>query len=166
MEYSPFALEIESDQTEFLNTARELGVAIVAYSPLGRGFLTGAITSREDLDPKDSRFSHPRFSAENFGKNLELVQALSSLAKHKGITAGQLSLAFCLAQGEDFFPIPGTKRVKYLQENAGAIHVKLSDADIKDIRNAIDSVGGMKGQRYPAAMMESCFGDSPELSKV
>jgi len=166
MEYSPFALEIESEQTEFLKTARELGVKIVAYSPLGRGFLTGSITSREDLDPKDSRFSHPRFSEEHFGKNMELVQALSSIAKRKGITAGQLSLAFCLQQGDDFIPIPGTKRVKYLQENAEAVNVKISDQEMTEIRKAIEAIGGMQGERYPAAMMAACFGDSPELSKA
>ena len=163
MEYSPFALEIESEQTEFLKTARELGVKIVAYSPLGRGFLTGTITSRDGLDPKDSRFSHPRFSEDNFGKNLELVQTLSAIAKKKGITAGQLSLAFCLEQGEDFIPIPGTKRVKYLQENAEAVNVKISSDEMREIRAAIEAVGGMQGERYPAAMMAACFGDSPAL---
>lgn len=166
MEYSPFALEIESEQTEFLKTARELGVKIVAYSPLGRGFLTGAITSRADLDPKDSRFTHPRFSEEHFAENMKLVQALSSIAERKGITAGQLSLAFCLEQGEDFIPIPGTKRVKYLQENAKAADVKISEAELEEIRAAIDKVGGMRGERYPAALMGACFGDSPEVSKA
>jgi aryl-alcohol dehydrogenase-like predicted oxidoreductase len=166
MEYSPFALEIESEQTEFLKTARELGVKIVAYSPLGRGFLTGTITSRADLDPSDSRIAHPRFSEQHFGKNLELVEALSSIAKRKGITAGQLSLAFVLAQGQDFLPIPGTKRVKYLQENAKAMNVKLSEEELKEIRAEIDKLGGMQGERYPSKMMAACFGDSPELSKA
>lgn len=163
MEYSPFALEIESSQTEFLSTARALGVKIVAYSPLGRGFLTGAIARREDLDPSDSRFQHPRFSEEHFGSNLELVETLAGIAKDKGVTPGQLSLAWVLAQGEDFIPIPGTKRVKYLEENLEAVHVKLSDDDVAKIRKAIESVGGSKGARYPPAMMSKCFGDSPEL---
>lgn len=100
MEYSPFALEIESSQTDFLKTARELGVKIVAYSPLGRGFLTGSIKTREDLDDKDSRFNHPRFSEENFKDNLKLVEILSDIAKEKGCTPGQLSLAWVLAQGD------------------------------------------------------------------
>jgi aryl-alcohol dehydrogenase-like predicted oxidoreductase len=100
MEYSPFALEIESDQTQFLATARKLGVKIVAYSPLGRGFLTGAIASRADLDPTDSRFQHPRFSDEHFASNLQLVETLAGIAKDKGVTPGQLSLAWVLAQGE------------------------------------------------------------------
>lgn len=100
MEYSPFALEIESDQTNFLKTARELGVKIVAYSPLGRGFLTGAIKSRDDLEVSDSRFNHPRFSEEHFGDNLKLVETLAEIAKEKNLTPGQLSLAWVLAQGE------------------------------------------------------------------
>lgn len=100
MEYSPFALEIESDQTDFLKTARELGVKIVAYSPLGRGFLTGSIKSRADLDEKDSRSNHPRFSEEHFNDNLKMVDTLSAIAKEKGCTPGQLSLAWVLAQGD------------------------------------------------------------------
>lgn len=100
MEYSPFALEIESSQTNFLKTARELGVKIVAYSPLGRGFLTGSIKSRDDLDESDNRRHHPRFSEEHFAGNLKLVETLSAIAKEKGCTAGQLSLAWVLAQGD------------------------------------------------------------------
>ncbi|KAI0471002.1 aldo-keto reductase [Xylariaceae sp. FL0804] len=163
MEYSPFALEIESEQTQFLKTARELGVKLVAYSPLGRGFLTGAIKSRADFDEKDSRANHPRFSEENFADNLHLVDLLASIAKEKGCTPGQLSLAWVLAQGEDFIPIPGTKRLKYLEENAGGAHVSLTKEDDAKIRSAIDSVGGSKGARYPQAMMSVLFGDSPEL---
>lgn len=116
MEYSPFALEIESDQTEFLKAARELGVKIVAYSPLGRGFLTGTIKSRDDFDPSDNRINHPRFSEQHFGDNLKIVNMLADLAKKKGCSPGQLTLAWVLAQGDDFIPIPGTKRVKYLEE--------------------------------------------------
>jgi len=103
MEFSPFALEIESEQTDFLKTARELGVKIVAYSPLGRGFLTGAIKSRSDFDEGDNRLNHPRFSEEHFGDNLKLVEHLSEIAKKKGCTPGQLSLAWVLAQGSVFF---------------------------------------------------------------
>lgn len=99
LEYSPFALEIESEQTDFLKTARELGVKIVAYSPLGRGFLTGSIKSRADLDESDNRRNHPRFSEEHFGDNLRLVEKLSELAAKKGCTPGQLSIAWVLAQG-------------------------------------------------------------------
>lgn len=153
MEYSPFALELESDQTNFLKTARELGVKIVAYSPLGRGFLTNTIKSRDDLDQTDTRWNHPRFSEEHFGDNLKLVKALSEIAQKKGCTAGQLSLAWVLAQGEDFIPIPGTKRVKYLEENVKAVEVELSKDEEAEIRKAIESVGGSKGDRYPASMM-------------
>ncbi len=99
MEFSPFALEIESEQTDFLNTARELGVKIVAYSPLGRGFLTGTIKSRADLDSTDNRWQHPRFSPEHFAGNLDLVDKLAEVAKQKGVTPGQLALAWVLAQG-------------------------------------------------------------------
>ncbi|KAH9909550.1 aldo-keto reductase [Xylariomycetidae sp. FL2044] len=165
MEYSPFALEIESEQTNLLKTARELGVKIVAYSPLGRGFLTGAIRSREEIDEKDSRKAHPRFSEENFKDNLALVELLASIAKEKGCAPSQLSLAWVLAQGEDIIPIPGTKRTKYLEENAAAINIKLSQEEEARIRKAIDSVGGSKGARYPAAMMSVLFGDSRELSE-
>lgn len=162
MEYSPFALEIESAQTDFLKTAREFGVKIVAYSPLGRGFLTNSIKSRDDLDPSDNRFNHPRFSEEHFSDNLKLVRILADIAEKKGCTPGQLSLAWVLAQGEDFIPIPGTKRVKYLEENAKAVDVQLSKDDEASIRQAIESVGGSKGQRYPEAMMARCFGDSAD----
>ncbi|RDW74179.1 aldo-keto reductase yakc [Coleophoma crateriformis] len=163
LEYSPFALEIESDQTNLLKAARELGVKIVAYSPLGRGFLTNTIKSRDDFDPKDTRVSHPRFSEEHFGENLKLVETLSGLAKKKGVTPSQLVLAWVLAQGEDFIPIPGTKRVKYLEENAKAVDVKLSKEEELEIRKEIEKVGGGKGERYPPAMLSKCFGDSPEL---
>lgn len=99
MEFSPFALEIESEQTEFLRTARELGVKIVAYSPIGRGFLTNTIKSRKDFDEGDNRLNHPRFSEDHFEENLKLVQTLADIAEKKGCSAGQLSLAWVLAQG-------------------------------------------------------------------
>ncbi|KAL9108335.1 MAG: hypothetical protein Q9227_006934 [Pyrenula ochraceoflavens] len=165
MEYSPFALEIESSQTDLLKTARELGVKIIAYSPVGRGFLTGTIKSRDDIDPNDTRARHPRFSEEHFSENLKLVETLSGYAARKGCTPSQLVLAWVLAQGDDFIPIPGTKRLKYLEENAAAVNVKLSDAETKEIRAEIEKVGGGKGARYPPAMMNLCFGDSPELTK-
>jgi len=163
MEYSPFALEIESEQTNLLKAARELGVKIVAYSPLGRGFLTNTIKTRDDFDADDTRANHPRFSEKHFGENLKLVETLSAIAKKKGVTPSQLVLAWVLAQGDDFIPIPGTKRVKYLEENAKATDVTLSKEDEQEIRKEIEKVGGGKGERYPAAMMAKCFGDSPEL---
>lgn len=99
MEFSPFALEIESEQTKFLETARELGVKIVAYSPLGRGFLTNTIKHRADFDEGDNRLNHPRFSEEHFGENLKLVQTLADIAEKKGCSPGQLSIAWVMAQG-------------------------------------------------------------------
>ncbi|KAI1424760.1 aldo-keto reductase [Xylaria sp. FL1777] len=163
MEYSPFALQIESPQTNLLKVARELGVKIIAYSPLGRGFLTGTITSRDQLDAKDNRRFMPRFSEENFNDNIKLVQLLESIAKEKGFTPGQLSIAWLLAQGDDIIPIPGTKRVKYLEENIRSTDLTLTKEEDAKIRQAIDSIGGSKGDRYPPAMMSVLFGDSPEL---
>jgi aryl-alcohol dehydrogenase-like predicted oxidoreductase len=165
MEYSPFALEIESDQTGILKAARELGVKIVAYSPLGRGFLTGAIKNRDDFDAQDNRLNHPRFSEEHFGENMKLVNTLVGIAEKKGVTPSQLVLAWVLAQGDDFIPIPGTKRRKYLEENAKATDVKLSKQEVQEIRQEIEKAGGGKGARYPPAMMAKCFGDSPEQKK-
>jgi aryl-alcohol dehydrogenase-like predicted oxidoreductase len=165
MEYSPFALEIESDQTPILKAARELGVKIVAYSPLGRGFLSNTIKSRDDFSQGDNRLNHPRFSEEHFGENLKLVKTLSAIAEKKGVTPSQLVLAWVLAQGDDFLPIPGTKRRKYLEENAKAVEVKLTDDELKEIRSEIDKAGGGKGARYPPAMLSKCLGDSPELKK-
>ncbi|PVH71527.1 Aldo/keto reductase [Cadophora sp. DSE1049] len=119
IEYSPFALDIEHPDIGLLNTCQELGVAVVAYSPLGRGMLTGAYKSPDDFEPGDFRTYAPRFSAENFPKNLKLIEDLGTIAKMKGCTTGQLTLAWLLAQGNDVFPIPGTKKIKYLEENLG-----------------------------------------------
>lgn len=165
MEFSPFALEITSEQTQFLKTARELDVKIVAYSPLGRGFLTGSIKSRADFDKGDSRLNQPRMSEENFPSNLELVDSLARIARNKGCTTSQLTLAWVLAQGDDIIPIPGTKRVEYLEENIKAAYIQLSEAEVKEVTTAIESVGGVKGARYAPGMMEKCFADSPEEHK-
>jgi aryl-alcohol dehydrogenase-like predicted oxidoreductase len=107
MEYSPFSLDIERPEINLLNTARELGVAVVSYSPLGRGLLTGAIKSLEDLPAGDTRKLLPRFSPENFGRNLKVVDIIGEIACRKGVTPGQLTLAWLLDQGEDIIPIPG-----------------------------------------------------------
>ncbi|KAL9611825.1 MAG: hypothetical protein Q9167_003552 [Letrouitia subvulpina] len=149
MEYSPFAMDIENPQIALLKTCRELGVATVAYSPLGRGFLTGAYKSRADFEEGDFRKHAPRYSDENFPKNLELVKHLQEIAKKKGCTSGQLSLSWLLAQGDDIFPIPGTKKIKYLEENLSALNVKLSSAENNEIRRAIENVE-MVGERYPS----------------
>ncbi|KAF6228732.1 hypothetical protein HO173_011751 [Letharia columbiana] len=130
IEYSPFTLDIENASgTNLLATCRELGVATVAYSPLGRGVLTGQYKSAEDFGPGDWRRNMPRFSAENFPKNLELVDKLSAIAKMKGCTTGQLTLAWLMEQGPDVIPIPGTKKAKYLEENLGSLRVVLSEGE-------------------------------------
>jgi len=152
VEYSPWCTEIETNG--LLATCRELGVSIVAYSPLGRGFLTGQIKTPEDLAADDWRRQVPRFQGENFYKNLEIVKQLEALAAKKGVPTSQFVLAWVLAQGEDFIIIPGTKRVKYFEENLGAVDVHLTEEEKAAVRKIIDSVE-VVGTRYPAAMMGS-----------
>ncbi|TVY51804.1 Aldo-keto reductase yakc [NADP(+)] [Lachnellula cervina] len=162
IEYSPFAIDIEHPSVNLLKTCRELGVAIVAYSPLGRGFLTGAYRSPSDFEEGDFRTRAPRFSAENFPKNLKLVDNISALAQKKNCTPGQLSLAWLLAQGEDIIPIPGTKKIKYLEENLGALDVKLSESEESEIRAEVERAE-VQGARYPEAFMDSLFADTVPL---
>ena len=162
MEYSPFATEIEFPDIGLLKTCRELGVAIVAYSPLGRGMLTGAYKSPADFEEGDYRKGFPRFSEENFPKNLKLVDQINEIAKKKGCTAGQLSLAWLLAQGPDIIPIPGTKRIKYLEENMGALSVKISSSENAEIRKAVENAV-THGERYPEQMVGALFADTVEL---
>ncbi|HTA39225.1 MAG TPA: aldo/keto reductase [Candidatus Acidoferrales bacterium] len=145
-EWSLWSRDLESNGQ--LEAARELGIAIVAYSPIGRGFLTGALKTRDDFDEDDFRRHSPRFSAENFDKNLELVAMVEALAARKGCTAAQVALAWLLAQGEDVVPIPGTKRVKYLDENVAATGIELS-ADERAELDAIFPPGAASGARYP-----------------
>jgi aryl-alcohol dehydrogenase-like predicted oxidoreductase len=125
-EYSLWSRDVED---EILPTVRELGIGFVAYSPLGRGFLTGQIKRPEDIPEGDWRKNHPRFQGENFQKNLDLVRRVEQLAREKQCTPGQLALAWLLAQGPDIVPIPGTKHRKYLEENIGALNVKLTGAE-------------------------------------
>ena len=134
-------------EAEVLPTVRELAIGYVAYSPLGRGFLTGQITSPEDFPEDDFRRFHPRFTGENFEKNIQLVHEVEAMAKEKGCTTAQLALAWVLAQGDDIVPIPGTKRRKYLDENIEALDVRLTDDD----RRRLDEIlppGAAAGQRY------------------
>ncbi|KAI8800205.1 pyridoxine 4-dehydrogenase [Cladochytrium replicatum] len=145
VEYSPWTLDIETDDR--LKVCRELGIAIIAYSPLGRGFLTGAIKSIDDLAPNDFRRYNPRFQGENFAKNLELLEAFKTLAEKKGVTPSQLCLAWVLAQGEDFFVIPGTKKINYLEENVGALNVKLSVEELAAVRSVAEKIP-VSGLRY------------------
>ncbi|MCJ1315141.1 Aldo-keto reductase str7 [Xylographa vitiligo] len=160
IEYSPFTIDIEDPKIGLMETCKELGVAIVAYSPLGRGFITGQYKSPDDFEDGDFRKMAPRFSAENFPKNLKLVDHIGELAKKKGITAGQLTLAWLLKQDELVIPIPGTKKIKYLEENLGALDVVLSEKENTEIRNAVESAE-IHGDRYPTPMMKVLFGDTP-----
>ncbi|HWZ99451.1 MAG TPA: aldo/keto reductase [Candidatus Dormibacteraeota bacterium] len=149
-EYSLWSRDAED---EILPTTRELGIAFVAYSPLGRGFLTGQIKKFEDLEADDYRRTSPRFMGENFQKNLELVDRVTEIAKEKGCTPGQLAITWLQALGGDIIPIPGTKRRKYLEENAGADAVKLSAADLKRI-DEVAPKGAAAGHRYNEMMMK------------
>jgi aryl-alcohol dehydrogenase-like predicted oxidoreductase len=144
-EWSLWSRDLEA---QMVGVARELGVGIVPYSPLGRGFLTGQITSLDDFAPDDFRRHSPRFQAENFAKNLDLVAQVRKLAAEKGCTPSQLALAWVLAQGDDVVPIPGTKRVKYLEENAAATDVTLSADDLAAI-DAVFPNNVAAGARYP-----------------
>jgi aryl-alcohol dehydrogenase-like predicted oxidoreductase len=149
---SEYSLWTRDPEDEVLRTTRELGIAFIAYSPLGRGFLTGQIKKFEDLGPDDYRRSSPRFQGENFQKNFDLVARVESIAREKNCTPGQLALAWLLAQGKDIIPIPGTKRRKYLEENAGALSVKLSPNDLRRI-DEVAPKGAVAGPRYPETMM-------------
>ena len=148
-EYSLWSRDVE---VEILPALRELGIGLVPYSPLGRGFLTGEIQKFEDFAPDDYRRHSPRFQGENFDKNLKLVSHLRDLAQSKGVTASQLALAWVLAQGDDLVPIPGTKRVKYLEENVGALAVQLSLDELRHLDELLP-LGAAAGTRYPEAMM-------------
>jgi aryl-alcohol dehydrogenase-like predicted oxidoreductase len=135
-------------EDEILPTVRELGIGFVAYSPLGRGFLTGQIQRFEDLPEGDYRRNSPRFQGENFQKNLDLVDRINEIADEKGVTASQLALAWLLHQGEDIVPIPGTKRRKYLQENVAAVEITMTEEDLRRIAEAAPK-GAASGDRYP-----------------
>ncbi len=150
-EYSLWSRDPEDD---ILQTCRELGIAFVAYSPLGRGFLTGQIKIFEDLAPDDYRRFSPRFQGENFTKNLDLVKKLEQSATQKHCTSSQLALAWVLAQGDYIFPIPGTKRISYLEENLGALDVQLSQQELDQIDHVAPR-GTVTGSRYPDQVMKS-----------
>jgi aryl-alcohol dehydrogenase-like predicted oxidoreductase len=151
---SELSLWTRDAEAEVIPTMRELGIGFVAYSPLGRGFLTGKIKSPDDVPEDDSRRTgyFPRFSGDNFEKNLELVREVEAMAGEKGCTAAQLALAWVLAKGDDVVPIPGTKRIRYLDENIAALDVKLTDDDLRRI-DAILPPGVAAGERYSAPSM-------------
>jgi aryl-alcohol dehydrogenase-like predicted oxidoreductase len=143
-----YSLWTRDPEEEILPTVRELGIGFVPYSPLGRGFLSGQIQSPDDLPEDDFRRSNPRFQGENFQRNLDLVERVKEIAAEKGVTPGQLAIAWLLHQGEDIVPIPGTKRREYLEENVAAADVSLTDDDIERIDEAAP-VGAAAGDRYP-----------------
>jgi len=152
-EWSLWTRELEDD---VVGTCRRLGIGIVPFSPLGRGFLTGSIASPDDFGPDDFRRNNPRFMGENFQRNLDLVAEVRELAMTRGCTPGQLALAWVLAQGDDVVPIPGTKRVKYLEENVAATEITLTAEELA----RLDALGPQtSGDRYP---YQHAYGDSPE----
>ncbi|MCL6729405.1 aldo/keto reductase [Sphingomonas sp. SE220] len=141
-------------EAEVLPTVRELGIGYVAYSPLGRGFLTGQIKSPEDFPDDDFRRFHPRFTGENFEKNIQLVREVEALARDKGCTTAQLALAWVLAKGDDVVPIPGTKRRRYLDENIDALDVRLTEEDLRRLDEILPP-GAAAGERYHERGMET-----------
>ncbi|KDQ50793.1 hypothetical protein JAAARDRAFT_164409 [Jaapia argillacea MUCL 33604] len=166
VEYSPFTLDIEDDEkVGLLKTARELGVTVVAYSPLGRGLITGQYKGPEDFEESDFRRHVARYSKENFPNILKLASGLAEIGKRHGATAGQVALAWLLAQGDDVIPIPGTRKIKYLEENLGALKVKLTPEEIHEVRDIAQKADAAQGDRYPAAMMQYIFADTAALEK-
>ena len=156
-EYSLWTRDVE---TEVLSVCREYGIALVAYSPLGRGFLTGKIQKREELSADDWRLTNPRFQDGNFETNLQLVQAVTTLASERGCTPAQLALAWLLHQGNDIVPIPGTRSIARLDENAAAANLKLSAGELDRIDGVLSS-SAVAGKRYVEAGMSSVSGESP-----
>ncbi|KAG9120650.1 hypothetical protein FRC07_003786 [Ceratobasidium sp. 392] len=161
VEYSPFILDIE-EKGHLLEAARELGVAVVAYSPLGKGLLSGQIKSHADLPENDLRRIMPKYSDSNFPTILALSSKLKELGSAHNATAGQVVLAFLLAQGDDVIPIPGTKNIKYAEENLRAAYIKLTAEEIKSVRQAITETE-LPGERHPPQFMALLYRDTPEL---
>ncbi|KAJ7617150.1 Aldo/keto reductase [Roridomyces roridus] len=162
VEYSPFTLDIEDPKIGLLETCRELGVAVVAYSPLGRGLLTGQYKSPDDFEPTDFRRMVERYNAQNFPNILKIVDGLAEVGKnYGGATPGQIALAWLLAQGEDIIPIPGTTKLKYLEENLGAAKITLSKEDAAKVRELAAAADAQQGARYPPGLSETMFVDTP-----
>jgi aryl-alcohol dehydrogenase-like predicted oxidoreductase len=150
---SEYSLWTRDPEDGVLETCKRLDIALVPYSPLGRGFLTGAIRTPDDFEPKDYRRENPRFQGENFTRNLQLVEKVKTLAKDKGCTPGQLALAWVLAQWQYIVPIPGTRRIRNLDENIGALDVRLSASDLEAIE-AVFPTHAIAGERYAEVMMK------------
>jgi len=161
VEYSPFTLDIEDEKIGLLKTCRELGITVIAYSPLGRGLLTGRYKSPDDFEEGDRRRVFPRFSKENFPKVLQLTDGLKKIGEKENATASQVALAWLLAQGDDIIPIPGTRKTKYLEENLGALKVHLTPADLQQVRAEALNADAGQGDRYPN--MDLIFVDTPKL---
>ncbi|KAG2036019.1 Aldo keto reductase [Suillus americanus] len=161
VEYSPFTLDIEDSKLNILNTARELGIKIIAYSPLGRGLITGQYKSPDDFESNDFRRMVPRYSKENFPNILKLADDLKRVGEQYNATAGQVALAWLLAQGEDVIPIPGTKKIKYLEENLVAVNVSLSPESVQEVRTIAEKADWVVGDRYPPAAMQSLYAETP-----
>jgi aryl-alcohol dehydrogenase-like predicted oxidoreductase len=152
-----YSLWTRDPENELLGVTEELGITFVAYSPLGRGILTGALKNVDDLAPDDWRRSNPRFQGENFRKNLELVEELEALAEEKGTSPAQLALAWLLTRGKHVVPIPGSRRVERLEENAAAVDIRLTETELHRLE-LIAPVGAAVGLRYPEPMMEALNG--------
>jgi aryl-alcohol dehydrogenase-like predicted oxidoreductase len=166
VEYSPFTLDIEDPKVGLLAAARELSVAIVAYSPLGRGLLTGKYTGPDDFEEGDFRRAIPRYSRENFPNILRLSAALADVGRAHSASAGQVALAWLLAQGPDIIPIPGTTKIANWKENMGALQIELTPEDVKKVREAAEHADkAIQGERYPAGMWQAVFAETPELTK-
>ncbi len=153
---SEYSLLYRKEAEETIATTRALGISYVAYAPLGRSLLTGSVRQASDIPAGDGRSRHPRFAADNLARNLGLVANVEALAKKKGCTAGQVALAWVLAQGDDIVPIPGTKQIKRVDENLGALDVKLSAEELKQLSSAIP-VGAAAGTRYAEAQMKAVY---------
>ncbi len=151
-EYSLWTRDVEENGV--LDTVRELGIGFVAYSPLGRGFLTGRFQTRDDIPDDDYRRRHPRFSEENFPPNLDLVHEVEALARAKGYTPAQIALAWCLGRGEDVVPIPGTKHVSFLEENAAAVDIALKPHELRRL-DEVFPPGAVAGPRYPERALQA-----------
>ncbi|KAH9968383.1 Aldo/keto reductase [Russula compacta] len=149
IEYSPFTLDAEDPKIGALEAARELGVTVYAYSPLGRGLLTGKYKSPDDFEEDDIRRIIPRYSKENFPNVLKVVEEIQQIGEKHGASAGQITLAWLLSQGSDVIPIPGTRKVKYLDENLGSLKVKLSPEEVQQVREIAQRADSILGERYP-----------------
>ncbi|KAI0634753.1 Aldo/keto reductase [Trametes polyzona] len=165
VEYSPFTLQIEDEKIALLKTARELGVTIVAYSPLGRGLLTGNVRSLADLDENDPRRIFPHFSEENFPNIVKIVDGIRAIAEKHNTTPGQVTLAWLLAQGDDIIPIPGTTHISNLKDNMNSLKLRLPQEDVDEIRRLAVAANKKGGPRHPPQWEALTFVDTPALEE-